>query len=201
MGKLVQSSREQIVDWLRVRVASGVFAEGDRIVERPITDELGVGRGPLRDALLELTKEGLLVAKPYCGVRVAPRPSPQTAQMLVRLRREIETHALMRGFHRIDEKMIDGWSEHLARFAYVCGKADLPAAVKEDMAFHRSIVILDEEDHLEPVWLPIISRMRLPYSRHASLMESHDEHQKIIEALSEGRLADAIAALADNIQP
>lgn len=200
MDRLIQSSREQVVDWLRIRVASGVYKEGDRIVERPLTDELGVGRGPIRDALLELTKEGLLVSKPYCGVRVAPKPSPQTAQMLVRLRREIETHALMRGFPRIDDAVKAGWEAHLDRFQFVCSKGDLSAVVKEDMSFHRSIVLLDEEDHLQPVWVPVVSRMRLPYSRHQTLLESHAEHQRIIEALLSGDLAGAITALVDNIQ-
>ena len=200
MTRTIQTSREQVVNWLRVRVASGEFTEGERLAERVLIDRLGVGRGPIRDALLELTKEGLLLAKPNCGVRIAPRPSDSTAALFAQSRRNIESHALQRGFDRIDDTIRDAWRSHLDRFSFVCQRENLADVVEEDMSFHRSIVQLDVEDHLEPVWLPIVSRMRLPYSRHHSLMESYEEHKRVVDAALSGDQEAAVAALRNNIQ-
>jgi DNA-binding GntR family transcriptional regulator len=45
----------------------------------------------------------------------------------------------------------------------------------------------------------LLGGLRLPYSRHKLLTDSHQEHQRIADALEQRDAAGAIAALRDNI--
>ncbi|MGF1632477.1 MAG: GntR family transcriptional regulator [Phycisphaerae bacterium] len=195
-----RSTRGRVADWLRAKLAVGEFEAGDRLTEQPLAARLGIGRGPIRDALIELTKEGLLVAKPHCGVRVAPAFTPESTRLLVQLRKQIEVFALQAGFDTIDAGVRESLRRHLVHFRVVCEAGELADVVQEDMHLHRIIVRLVEDGRLETVWLPIIARMRLPYSRHKTLMESYAEHERIVEAVLAGDLPAATAALQANIR-
>ena len=50
------------------------------------------------------------------------------------------------------------------------------------------------------LWLPILLRMRLRYTRHRNLMESYREHKAVVDALRRGDRKAAARALAANIQ-
>jgi DNA-binding GntR family transcriptional regulator len=56
---------------LRNAVYAGVLTVGSSIREVEIANQLGVSRGPLREAAQRLVQEGLLVATPGRGMRVA----------------------------------------------------------------------------------------------------------------------------------
>ena len=71
MGVLARRTfREQIVEALRGSIISGELAPGTPIVESDMARTFGVSRGPLREALGDLIKEGLLVTIPYTGTHV-----------------------------------------------------------------------------------------------------------------------------------
>jgi DNA-binding GntR family transcriptional regulator len=79
---LIRSTREQITDRLREDIFSGRLAEGERLQEAKLAERFGVSRGPIREALAQLTQEGLLEAKPNRGVSTVvsacrtPTPTP-----------------------------------------------------------------------------------------------------------------------------
>ena len=85
--------REQVAAHLRYAVLSGELGEGEALREQTLARHFGVSRGPVRDALLQLTQEGLLVAEQNCGVRVR-RPDPAIRSLVVGMRRKIENFAL-----------------------------------------------------------------------------------------------------------
>ena len=61
MGKLTyQTLRENVVDVIRMKIFNHELAPGMRIIEQDISDELGVSRGPIREALRQLEQEGLV---------------------------------------------------------------------------------------------------------------------------------------------
>jgi DNA-binding GntR family transcriptional regulator len=50
------------------------------------------------------------------------------------------------------------------------------------------------------MWLPIVSRMMLHYSRHRDMMDSHREHAAIVNAIRQRDKKAAVKALVANIQ-
>jgi GntR family transcriptional regulator, rspAB operon transcriptional repressor len=196
---LFRTMREQIADHIRTDVLTGELEAGERLREQDLAARYGVSRGPVRDALLQLTKEGLLVAKPNCGVTVSHPPSEELQPLIVELRRRIEGFAIGRAVASFGEDDIEHLAKHVEGLGAACRKEDLAGVVQHDMAFHRLLVESSGMDAVE-LWLPIVMRMWLHYGRHEDLMESYREHAMILQAVRDRDLVAATAALERNIQ-
>jgi len=192
--------REQIADRIRADVISGRLSEGTSLREQALAQQYGVSRAPIRDALLQLTQEGILVAKPNCGVKVGSASSEEIQPLVVDLRRKIEVFALRKVFGRLTEADVDRLDETVERLRVACEKEDIGEIVQHDMALHRYILEATGNADLLAMWLPIVSRMMLHYSRHRDMMESHREHAAIVDAIRTRGKKAAVAALTANIQ-
>ncbi len=199
-GKKIQRTiREQIVDRLRQDVLSGRFAAGERLVETQLAQEFGVSRGPIRDALLQLTQEGVLLYKPNCGVEVAPEVSDRLRKLFVSLRRDLEVFSLRTIFPEVKEPDLQEWGGILEQLRLACEQQELGQVAEHDMAFHRWILWRTHQPDLLAVWLPLCVRIRLVYSRHNDLREVYPEHQRVFEAVKNRDLKRAVKALEANI--
>src|ERR1700747_358829 len=58
-------------DRIREAILMGQFAPGDRLREEQLAEALHVSRGPIRNALLQLEREGMVVRRPNRGAMVA----------------------------------------------------------------------------------------------------------------------------------
>jgi len=192
--------REQIADRIRADVLSGRLSEGTSLREQALAKQYGVSRAPVRDALLQLTQEGLLEAKPNCGVKVGSPSGEEIQPLVIELRRKIEVFALRRIFSKLTEADIGRLDETVEHLRVGCQEEDLGEIVQHDMAFHRSILEATGNADLLAIWLPIVSRMFLHYSRHRNMMESHREHATIVAAIRRRDRKAAIEALSMNIQ-
>jgi DNA-binding GntR family transcriptional regulator len=196
---IFRTIREQIADQLRRDVLSGRLAEGEHLHEEKLAQRFGVSRGPVRDALLQLTQEGVLLYKPNCGVEVAAAPSEGVRELVLPVRRMIEAFALRRAAAQATPADIRVWEAILERLRVACEAGNMADTVTHDMAFHRWIVDRPGEPDLPALWLPAVTRMRLVYSRHKDLREVYPEHAVIVERFKAGDIDGAAAALEANI--
>jgi len=193
--------REQIADQIRTDVLSGRLPEGTSLREQTLAKQYGVSRAPIRDALLQLTQEGLLVAKPNCGVKVGSTdPGSNIQPLIIDLRRRIEVFALRSVFIKFSATDIDCLDKAVERLRVACQKEDIADIVRQDMAFHRFIIEATGNADLLATWLPIVSRMMLHCTRHHDWMDSHREHAAIVDAIRRRDKRGAVRALAANIQ-
>jgi DNA-binding GntR family transcriptional regulator len=70
MSPLTLSLAEQIAARLSERITSGTYVPGRRIMEQEVSSEFAVSRGPVREALRLLEKEGLVTILPRRGAQV-----------------------------------------------------------------------------------------------------------------------------------
>jgi DNA-binding GntR family transcriptional regulator len=192
--------REQIADRIRADVISGRLPEGTSLREQALARQYGVSRAPIRDALLQLTQEGLLVAKPNCGVRVGSPSGEEIQPLVVELRRKIEVFALGKVFSKLTDSDVKRLEDTVQRLKTACENEDLAEVVQQDMALHRHILEATGNTDLLAMWLPIVSRVFLHYSRHRNMMESYREHAAIVDAIRSKDRKAAIEALTANIQ-
>jgi DNA-binding GntR family transcriptional regulator len=62
---------DSVTDWLRLTIVEGHFSPGDRLREEQLAETLNVSRGPVRDALRQLEREGLVGRRRNRGAVVA----------------------------------------------------------------------------------------------------------------------------------
>jgi DNA-binding GntR family transcriptional regulator len=195
--------REQIADRLREDVLSGRLAEGERLSEVKLAERFGVSRGPVREALVQLTHEGLLTAKPNCGVRVAPSAPDSIRGLVIPIRRTIETYALRLFFDDISAEDFRTWKSILNSLKHACQQKDVAAIAEQDIAFHRSILERAGQADLLAIWSTIVARVRShfrqSYSKYKDLIEVHAEHQAIVDTFRTGDKEAAVLALENNI--
>ena len=67
---LTRSLPQQIASHLAERIIAGAWEPGRRIMEQALAAEFGVSRGPVREALRLLEKDGLAVIHPWRGAQV-----------------------------------------------------------------------------------------------------------------------------------
>ena len=97
------------VEFVREAIRSGRYLPGDRIVEREISEELGISSIAVRDAFAQLTLEGWIERLPRRGVRVRPLDAGEIADIST-LRALLEGEAAARASARL----ADGIDDELA---------------------------------------------------------------------------------------
>lgn len=192
--------REQIADRLRSDIISGSVQPGERIREEVLAERFGVSRGPVRDVLLQLNKEGLLSSKPNCGVTVNEQLAPELHSLMKSLRLKLEVASLKLLKGKLTEEDFVILKQILKDLRTAMEEDNFTEATERDLAFHKYLVKKAGGDDLVNVWTSVALRMRIDYQRISSPKDSHDEHKAILDALEEGDIRAAAEALKNNIR-
>jgi len=65
------SRRDGVMNEIRRAIILGTIKPGEKLTENKLSAALNVSRPTMREALAQLSQEGLLVQEPYRGLRVA----------------------------------------------------------------------------------------------------------------------------------
>jgi DNA-binding GntR family transcriptional regulator len=163
---------QSVSDQLRDEILDGRLPAGSRLVEMDLADRFGVSRGPVRDALRDLARQGLALDLPRRGTFVSSL-TEHDLQEVYELRRAIEETAVRLAIARASDAEVAELSAMLADVEVAYGRGDLGAAWEADMAFHRAYCrlsgngrLLDLFDHLASQTLLL---MRTALESRASL--------------------------------
>ena len=157
---------EHIVDQLRRAIVTEQLKGGQRIVERDIAEAMHTSRGPVRDSLLLLESEGLVVRYPHRGTFIAEL-GPEEAKEVFSLREAIETLAVEWLFkqakpedlHELDELVQEMESK-------AAGEYDLVEVTELDMAFHRALCRVSGHSRALVAWEALSGQTRLLLLTH-----------------------------------
>lgn len=194
----LRSTRERITDTLRAEILCGEWSNDIPVREHSLAKRFGVSRGPIRDSLLQLSQEGVLVYQTNKGVRVNTPPVEAQRQLLQSMRRQIETFCLKICIRKLNDADNDNLQEILQSLTLACKSGKLTVIANKDLALHRYLV-RRASDELEAVWLGITSRLLMDYSRIEKPEEIITEHAAIVDAVTSRNLKAAQKALIANI--
>ena len=79
--KRPKSLRELALEYLRKSIIDGTLKMGQILSERKISEELGVSKSPVREALAQLRDEGLINIEPQKGARVFSLSDDEVSQI------------------------------------------------------------------------------------------------------------------------
>lgn len=196
----VRTIRDQIVGSLRADILSGKLPRGTKLKEQALAERFGVSRAPIRDVIMQLTQQGLAVSEPNCGARVSEEASAWMQPLIQKIRLDIEIFALKKSIKRISQDEIGRLDEIVRQIGLACETGDMAAVAELDISFHECLLFCAEEPDLVAIWLPIVTRMILQYSRLVEREDIHAEHVAILEAVRAKDLRRAVQALKQNIR-
>ena len=161
------------------------FSPGERINVEKLTEELGVSRTPIWQAVGMLEKEGMLVSSPYKGVSINTL-SPEQAISLYSVRENLECMVAGLAVEHIDDQTLARLKRHLAaQERIISSPVDLIEYSKLDFGFHSEIYQSTKNEYLIEVLDFIKNKMRpLVSSLDKILPELYQDHLDIYNALA-----------------
>ena len=195
---LKNNDRESICNALRKDLLTGKFAFEQPIREQKLAERFGTSRGPVRDALLRLTQEGVLVYEPNKGVRVSSPLTDAERDVVVSMRLRLEKFCLEAFIRDAKKHHFLQLSFLLERLNSACERASLPEVAECDLALHRYWVA-QASPHLESLWLGLSVRMTMKYSRLSNYRQVIEEHNNVIHAVMEKDVEKALFYLEENV--
>jgi DNA-binding GntR family transcriptional regulator len=188
---LMQSLPEQIAARLSERITAGTYAPGRRVMEQEVSAEFSVSRGPVREALRLLEREGL--------VTILPRRGAQVTQLTTAEVREIfDIRAALNGLRdrQIAESpdrgtllpALEQGVEQLARLAHNPGDADEYV----ETVFELNRLLNDSTPNrrlraiLSSLALQTLRYSRLGLSTPQRRSQSVGNWQRLVKAVREG---------------
>jgi DNA-binding GntR family transcriptional regulator len=181
----------EVFDLLRTEIDSQRLRPGERLLEVDLAERFGVSRGPIRSALVELQRIGLVEINPRRGAHVATLTASD-AEELYELRTALEIQALDGVLRRCTK----------SRIAELGGNLD--EAITADLAFHRLLCRLSGNARLERAWEAHADQFRLVIGavQNDARWQARprvQEHQEVLDALLADELHAATVALREHL--
>lgn len=177
---------DTMVEQLRDSILSGRFAPGERLVEAELARELGISRGPIREALALLEKDGIVVNVPRRG-KFLPALDPSTIGEIYSLRTVLEPYAVQLIIASLDENKRSALLDSVDAIQAAAEAGDVLELAQRDIAFHNRLYELAGHELLRKVWAETISgklRMLLNVTiRTHPLRTTADNHRIIVDAI------------------
>jgi DNA-binding GntR family transcriptional regulator len=179
MERVAAPLREQVIAALRTAILNFELRPGQRLVERELIEQLGVSRTTVREALRELTSEGLVTVVPQRGA-VVSAPSLAEAEDLYEIRAVLESILVERFVLRATDEQLARLHDTVERFAETSRGTD-------DIR-----VVLDSKDALYEV---LIEGAASPALKN--IIEGIQARVRILRATSMGEPGRAEEAAAE----
>lgn len=169
-------------------ILSGRLAPGERINEAVLARELGVSRGPIREAARLLSSQGLIEFVANKGAYV--RSIDQTELLeIYDLRAVLTGYACRRATINGGERIAELQSLH-AQMYKAAEKNDAGTYYTLNLQFHECLIEMAQSPRLKAMTDGLIKEMHLfrqvSLKRHPDMAQSSLEHGEILAAIESG---------------
>lgn len=187
---------ETVGDRIREAIVSGALRPGARIIEADIAAGLHVSKSPVREALRDLEREGLVEVHPRrgCYVRVI---TIQDAREIRELRVLLETFAVRSALGASSPDWIDDLRASVRRLRAAGDRTELN---REHLAFHDVVLARKGNRRVVEILHGLRSQLETLLAFIDLLYDGPeavaDDHQRLVDALADGG-DDVVTAAVD----
>ncbi|MGJ8605642.1 MAG: Ldh family oxidoreductase [Marivita sp.] len=190
-------------DWIRDRIVTDEFAFGRTLRESDLSVLLNMSKSPIREALLELAQEGLVVMSPNRSARVITLDTGDVTE-LGYLRDVLETQAVRLAVARDQAGLANALESITTLGAQALEENDVAAFARADNDFHMELFRRSGNRYLEKSFVTIASRIQAIRSRltgdRKRISRSHATHLAILQAIRENNGDRAADLLGEHIR-
>lgn len=183
-----QGLGEQVGAQLRRLIVRGELRPGQHLVEAQLAEQLGVSRGPVRDALAQMLNEGL-VEQGRRGIRVVGF-SEREIRELYDVRLAVETLATSRCLERRVEVDWSTFSDALDAMESAANEQRAAEFAAADLHFHGLFYRNADNRRLVQIWEqyhPTFALLlEMATSQDADLHPSLEAHRALLQLVHDG---------------
>lgn len=186
-----RSVSEDVLETLRTAILEGRFASGNRLAEAPLAAQLGVSRAPIREAMLQLEREGLLEFTPR-GMAQVRSMTMADLEELYTLRVALEPMAARYACRNLTKEDAAILEQNISRMRGLSKLLDVSLL---DIEFHDQIMRISRHGRLQQCWMSARSQVQLWLARMHSIMTVKLEetlattlkaHENLVKVLRSG---------------
>ncbi len=193
--------KDEAYDLISKKIISGELKPKTRIRINEMSEALGISRTPVREAILRLEDEGLILSKANRWTMVAPINIDETLNIYPIIS-SLEQLALKIGFSNINDEVIEELENINENIKKIQSKKNHIKILELDQAFHKEIIDLAHNSEIDSLLDGLkrkVSRVDIYFFENDShKMSSFDEHAEIIKYLKKKDLEKALLALEKN---
>jgi DNA-binding GntR family transcriptional regulator len=180
---------EIVAATIRERILSGELAPGTKLVETEYAEQFGTSRGPIREAIRELAREGLVAELSRRGTFVSTLNAHDLSEVYD-VREGLELVACRAAIARVGDDELAGLEQHLTALegSWSRGATYLESAV-HDLEFHRGILTLAGNQRMAAVYDQMLAQTML------LLRAAAEESPRLREEMRPSAHRDILAAL------
>jgi DNA-binding GntR family transcriptional regulator len=194
---------QRVHDRLREQILSGALEPGTELTEVALSEQLGVSRGPIREALGRLASQGLVTVRPRRGA-VVRSLSKQEFIELYQVREALEMMAVKLAVPRLSAEDIDGLQGLIDAMARHAERGEVAEFFEANMSFHGRFLEASGNGKLLELYgqlLGQLGRYRLrSLTLRGNLQRSVAEHAAIARAAKRGDADRAAQLMSEHIR-
>ncbi len=175
-------------------IGSGELIPGKLYSESAISKQLGISRTPLRTALQQLEKEGLIIRLPQRGFYVYEFKEKDIEELFA-IRKAIEGYAVEHIAKTRAEADLKKARQHLSAQEDARQSDDYSIFIREDRKFHENLVKALDNKRLVMIYSDLRQSIELiglkRFKMNSQRNQSISEHKAIMKAIENG---DPLAA-------
>jgi DNA-binding GntR family transcriptional regulator len=187
LGAAHPSLSQRVAEELRRAILTNRRRPGDRLIEETLSEELGVSRVPIREALRALAAEGLVDVQPRRGASVA-EISNEVARDLVEVRATLEgLNARLAARHH-DPAIVEQLRRVLGEGNRAAKSKNVDDLVRLNGEFHDGLAEAGRNTILWDIMRTLRERTSLVFAVNTArrAQQDWDEHSKILAAVIDG---------------
>ncbi len=195
---------EEVAGSIRAGILDGRLHPGERLRGEALADSLGVSRGPVREALNQLQREGLIIVQRNGRAHVA-RLSREDLEEVYSLRLALETLAIRQAIQHADPRQLDALQALVDDMAGIGeGASSEQEAALFDVRFHDGLCRLSGHKRLYAIWSDLRPQIHiLLLSRNVADADFRNygrrSHQAILDAIRDKDEARAVALIQKHV--
>ncbi len=175
-------------------IGSGELSPGNLYSESAMSKQLGISRTPLRTALQQLEREGLIIRLPQRGFYVYQFEEKDIEELFA-IRKAIEGYAVEQIAREKSEVDLKQAMKHLNAQVEARQSDDYSEFIREDRKFHENLVKALNNKRLVAIYSDLRQSIELlglkRFKMNSQRNQSITEHKAIIKAIENG---DPLAA-------
>lgn len=185
-----QALGDRVTDMLRESIVLGKVRPGEHLREPELAASMGVSRGPVREALAQLAREGLVIQRRHHSAQAA-QWSIADIEEIYTLRLALEQLASQRAASMITEAQLETIDEILRDMTKLQRDYSPREAAELDLMFHDVIYDAASHSRLQHAWQQLRGQVfAFLYSRNFAQRDFFEtacqEHATIRDMLAEG---------------